>query len=166
MVCLDVRSQILLIDLIAEDHHHGPPLHVRGGLGQRVGDPQLPFLLLVHDAHAQLVAVAQEPLELLDLRSGDQDQVEHPRVGQRADREIDHRLVEHVQEMLVHNLRHRIEPGAEPSGQNHAVHTRPSTHRPTDGRQSASGTPSVRARSSDRTLLAGRGATTRSDSRR
>ena len=95
---------------------------MRGRLAQRVGDPQLAFLAGVDDAGAKLLPVAVEALELVHLLAGDQDQVLEPGPHQRPDREVDHRLVEHVEEVLVHHLRHRMEPRAVAPRQDHALH--------------------------------------------
>jgi hypothetical protein len=79
--------------------------------------------------HPVLVAVAQQPEELARVRAaGDQHQLLHARVDERLDRPADHRPVVDREQVLVRDLRQRVQARARAAGQDHALESR--RHRP------------------------------------
>jgi hypothetical protein len=90
--------------------------------GQGVGDPALALLVGVGDRDAQLRPVAQQRLNLVAVAADDDHQIGDAGPGEAADREVDHRLVEQVEDVLVHDRRHRPQARAQPSRQHHSLH--------------------------------------------
>ena len=119
---LDVRAQIVLVDLIPEDHHERPSAHQIARLCERIGNARLALLVGIGDAHAQIGAVPEQRPDLVAVAADDHHQIGHARLGQRADGEVDHRLVEEVEDMLVHDRRHRPEARPETARQHHSLH--------------------------------------------
>jgi hypothetical protein len=94
-------ASILADEVAAEDE----------GLRQPIGAR----LHHVAQRYAPLAAIAEQPLEAVAiLRRGDYQDVAYARHHQRAERIVDHRLVEDRQELLGDGLRHGIEARAGP----------------------------------------------------
>ena len=142
-----VRPQVVLVEVVPEDRHDAVAADVRPGLRERVRDPRLTLLVRVLDRHAEPAPSPSTRLHLIAVAADDDDQLRHARPRQRPHREVDHRLVEEVEHVLVDDLRHRAQARAEAAGQHHALHRSPSRNRITESRQSARGTPRLRARS-------------------
>jgi hypothetical protein len=83
--------------------------------------------LRVFEGDAEALPVSQQLAELVDLTSGDQDDVGHARGRKGPDRVEDHRLVEDVQQVLVHHARDGVEPSPEASGEHYSLHDDSST---------------------------------------
>ena len=95
------------------------------GQRQRVGDAAFAFLIRVVDVlQAELFAVGQQPQKIARIAAaGDDHDVLDPRVHQRLDRVIDHRLVVNRQQMLVGDFGERKQAAAGAAGENDAFHT-------------------------------------------
>src|SRR5207245_8334307 len=101
-------------------------------------------------------SVPQEPLELRDVLAGHQGDVPDAGAGEGADGVEDHRLVEHVEQVLVHDLGDGVEAGPEPTGEHDAFHGITLTYASIASRQGRSATPQAAALEQSRTPLAGR----------
>ena len=119
---LDVGAEVLLEEVVAQDHDDRLPVDEGLRPGQRVGDPPLPLLEGVAQPDPEIGSVPQEPLELRDVLAGHEGDVPDARGGEGADGVEDHRLVEHVEQVLVHDLRDGVEAGPESTGEHDAFH--------------------------------------------
>jgi hypothetical protein len=121
-VGVDVRGDVLLEDVVPQDHDHAFVPYVGLGLKQRVRDASLSLLLGERDADPELGSVTEQGLELIDLRSRHDHQIGHSRSLKRLDRIEDHRLVEDIEQMFVDDSGHRVEAGAEASREHDSLH--------------------------------------------
>jgi hypothetical protein len=97
------------------------PLADDEGLGQAVGAG----LLGVGELDAEAAAVAQEPLEVGQVRRGRDDQdLADARHHEDGERVVDHGLVVDREQLLGRDLGQRVEPGAGSAGENDAFHGR------------------------------------------
>ena len=109
--------------MLSQNHHHVVARAHGGGLQEGLCDAPGAFLARVLDLHAELGAVAQQAAELLQrLGDGDQGDVCYAGPGQRADGVVHHRLVEDVEQVLVHNLGQWMPARAEAPCENDAFH--------------------------------------------
>ena len=123
---VDVGPQVVLVEVVAEDGDDAVVADVRPGLRERIGDAGLALLVGVGDRDAQSRAVAQHRLHLVAETADDHDQLGDARPGQRPHREVDHRLVEQVEDVLVGDLGHRAQARAEAARQDNPLHRSPS----------------------------------------
>ena len=120
------RQAVAVEDVVAQDQ--GAGLAARKvvsddeGLRQAVGFG----LLGVGEAHSEVRAVAQEPLEVGQvLWCGDDQDVPDARQHEGGERVVDHRLVVDGQKLLARHARQRVQAGAGAPGENDALHAIP-----------------------------------------
>ena len=110
-------------DIVAEDKGHPVGADEIGADDESIGKPARLLLDRIAEGEAEIGAVPQQALEqMLVLRRGDQQNVPDPGEHQRRQRVIDHRLVEHRQQLLGNDCGHRVKPRARSPRQNDALH--------------------------------------------
>src|SRR3989344_2945941 len=88
--------------------------------------PSCAILVLVGEAHPEILSAAQQLQEIPDvLAAGDDHDVRDPCLFQRLDGIIYHRLVEDREQVLVGDCSQRTEPGAEAARQDDPFHGDP-----------------------------------------
>ena len=94
------------------------------GQRQRIGDAALAFLVRVVDVlQTEMLAIGQQAQKITRvLAPGHHQDVANPRIHQRLDGVIDHRLVVDRQQVLVGDLGQRKQPASRTPRQYDALH--------------------------------------------
>src|SRR5579884_3406923 len=120
-------QNILLNDVVAQND--AQPVAVRKVFGQREGVRNAAFAFLIGVAEvlqAELLAVREQPQKVARVfASGDDQDIANPGVDKRLDRVINHRLIVNRKQVLVGDLRQRIEAAARAARQDYAFHRLP-----------------------------------------
>jgi hypothetical protein len=94
-----------------------------GAENKGIGQAARMILAGIRNTQAKIGAVAQQALEQRPiLRGRDDEDLANAGEHQHRQRIVDHRLVEHRQQLLGDDGRHRIKPGSRAAGQNDAFH--------------------------------------------
>ena len=117
-------ADVVLDDVVPEDHADGFAVGEKFGQPQSLGDSALAFLVrVVHVLQAEILAVAQQPQEFAGVFPARHHQnVLDARIHQRLNGVIDHRLVIDGEQMLVRDLGERIQATAQAPCENDALH--------------------------------------------
>jgi hypothetical protein len=111
-------------DVVAQDQRDRFVPDEVGADQKRLGDALGAGLRRVGHRQAPLAAVAEQPLELaLVVRRGDHEDLPDAGHHQRAQRVVDHGLVEYRHELLGHRPGDGPQPGAGTAGEQDSAHS-------------------------------------------
>ena len=113
-------------DVVAENERDPVRADELGPNDKGVGEAPRPLLNGVSEAQSQIGAIPEQALkEGLVLGGGDDQYVSDP--GEHESRQgiVDHRLVEHRQQLLGNDSGHGIEPCSRPTGKYDPLHLPP-----------------------------------------
>ena len=113
-------------DVVPEDEGAGLPRDEPLADQERLGEAVRRGLLGVGEREPEVRAVAEEPLEVRQVRRRrDDEDVADARHHEDGERVVDHRLVVDRQELLAGHERERVEPGTGAPGEYDALHKHP-----------------------------------------
>ncbi len=119
------RTQVGVGEVVAQHHHDGLPLREFLRDGERLRNPSLALLVAVLQVlHAQALARAQDAQEMPGMRAArDDEQMIQPGAHEVVDDVVNHAPVKYRQQVLVGGTGERIQPRAQPTGENDTLHS-------------------------------------------